>query len=236
MLFSLLITLVFSFGFFIESIVGFGGSLISYSILGFFMDIKHMVIAGLYIGTCASCYIIFTDSRSFAKKIFIANFPICFFGTLIGALIFSLINSQTMLVLFGAFAIILSTKVVFFDNIKFPHFMKNSLLFLGGISTGLFGIGGPFIANALKDYFKGKSELRSTMAVIFVALNVVRFIQLSIAGEISYEFVEKIWWTIFPIIGAVYLGYHVHLKISENFFKKMVAAMTLFSGIVFLFK
>jgi uncharacterized membrane protein YfcA len=74
------------------------------------------------------------------------------------------------------------------------------------------------------------------MAVIFVAMNVVRFFQLSIAGEIHYEFLEKIWWTIFQILAFVYLGYHVHLKISENFFKKMVGAMTLFSGIVFLFK
>jgi uncharacterized protein len=236
MLIPLLIALSFSIGFFIESIIGFGGGLIAYSILGFFMDIKKMVIIGVYIGSCASAYILITDHRSFSKKIFFQSMPICFLGTMIGSLIFSNIDSQTILILFGAFAIILSAKVIFFDKIQFPTLFKNALLLTGGFSTGLFGIGGPFIVNALKDTFKGRSELRSTMAGIFVAMNVVRIIQLSIQGEIRLELFADTWWTVIPALIAIYFGYKAHLKISEVFFKKMVGAMTLFSGIVFLFK
>lgn len=233
---SFLIALFFSIGFFIESIIGFGGALITFSVLGFFMDVKEMVIIGLYIGSCSSIYIFITDHRSFSKKIFLQSMPICFLGTMIGTLIFSNIDSQTMLTLFGAFSIILSAKVIFFDKIKFPTLFRNVLLLAGGISSGLFGIGGPFIVNALKDTFKGKSELRSTMAGIFVAMNSVRIIQLLIQKEIRLEIFVNTWWTIFPVLIAIYFGYKAHLKISETFFKKMIGAMTLFSGIVFLFK
>lgn len=236
MLLPILIASLFSLGFFIESIIGFGGGLIAYSILGFFMDVKKMVIVGLYIGTCSSTYIFMTDHKSFSKKIFLQSMPICFLGTMIGVLIFSNIDSQTMLTLFGAFAIILSAKVIFFDNMKFPALLRNALLLTGGISTGLFGIGGPFIVNALKNTFKGKSELRSTMAGIFMAMNFTRIIQLSIQNEIHLESFKQTWWTVIPVLIAIYFGYQLHLRISEAFFKKMVGAMTLFSGIVFLFK
>ena len=69
----ILITIFFCLGFFIESIIGFGGGLIAYAILGFFMDIKQMILSGLYIGTCSSAYIIVTDHKSFSKKIFFKN-------------------------------------------------------------------------------------------------------------------------------------------------------------------
>lgn len=232
----LLIATAFSLGFYIESIIGFGGGLIAYAILGFFMDIKSMVLVGLYIGTCASAYIIITDHKSFSKKVFLSSLPVCFLGTIIGVLIFTKIDSKTMLVIFGALSIILSTKIIFFDDLKFPNLFKNALLSIGGISHGLFGIGGPFVVNAVKGEFKNKSELRTTMAVFFVSLNIVRFIQLFLQKTISIGFFSEVWWTIFPVFIAIFFGFKAHLKISESVFKRMIGAMTFFAGIVFLFK
>ncbi len=232
----LLIAIAFSLGFFVESIIGFGGGLIAYSILGFSMDIKNMVLCGLYIGTCASSYIIFTDHKSFAKKIFLSSFPICFLGTMIGVFLFAKLDSKTMLIIFGALSIILSTKVLFFDDLKFPKLLRSFLLLVGGVSQGLFGIGGPFVVNALKDEFKNKSELRTTMGTFFVSLNIVRFIQLFLQKSVNVSFFASVWWTIIPVFIAIYFGYKAHLKISETFFKKIVGAMTFFAGVVFLLK
>lgn len=232
----ILIAISFSVGFFIESIIGFGGGLIAYSVLGFFMDIKHMVLAGLYIGTCSSAYIVFTDHKSFAKKTFMSALPVCLLGTMLGVLIFSHISSKAMLTTLGALSIILSAKIVFFDDIKFPKSFRTALLLIGGISHGLFGIGGPFVVNALRGEFKNKSELRTTMATFFVTLNIVRFFQLILQDEIHATLFADIWWVIFPIFIAIFYGFKAHLKISEEFFKKLIGAMTLFSGIVFLLK
>ena len=236
MLIPLLIAISFSAGFFIESIIGFGGGLIAYSFLGFFMDIKQMVLAGLYIGTCASTYIVITDHKSFNKQAFISALPTCFLGTIVGVFIFSKLSSQAMLLTFGILAITLSVKVIFFDHLKFPRIFRSSLLAIGGVSHGLFGIGGPFVVNALKDEFKNKSELRTTMAAFFVTLNIFRFIQLIMQNEIHSELFAQIWWVIFPIFIAIYFGFKAHLKISEAFFKRLIGAMTFFAGIVFLLK
>ncbi len=232
----ILIAIAFLLGFFIESIIGFGGGLIAYAILGYFMDIKQMILSGLYIGTCASAYILFTDHKSFSKKAFAQALPVCLIGTMLGVLIFTKASSKSMLLMLGILSILLSIKVIFFDNIKFPQLFRNSLLSIGGVSHGLFGIGGPFVVNALKDDFKNKSELRSTMALFFVSLNLVRFIQLSLQDQINTGLFKDIWWVIFPIFLAIYIGFKVHLHISEVLFKKLIGAMTLFSGIIFLFK
>ncbi len=231
-----IIALSFSLGFFVESIVGFGGGLIAYSILGFFMDIKEMILVGLYIGTCSSAYIAYTDFQSFDKKTFKSIIPITFVATIIGVLIFSRVPEQILSLAFALLLMALAIKIMFFEKYIFPKFFRNQLLFVGGVSQGAFGIGGPFVVNALKNDFKNKSALRTTMAVFFVVFNLIRVAQLSLEGQIDPEFFMKIWWTVIPAFVAIKFGHLVHLKISENFFKKLISLMTIFAAIKFFIK
>jgi uncharacterized membrane protein YfcA len=233
---AVLIATSFSLGFFVESIIGFGGGLIAYSILVFFIDLKEMIIAGLYVGTISSAYIFFTDRKSFDKKIFKPLIPFCLAGTIFGAFIFSRFPSEILALIFGSLLMLIAIKTIFFDRLTFPKMFKNKLLFIGGISQGAFGIGGPFIANALKSDFKNKSVLRTTMSVFFVVFNLIRAVQLSLEGEIDPEFIASIAWTFIPVFFAIHLGYRVHLKISEEFFRKLIGLMTIFAGLEFLSK
>ena len=236
MLIPILIALSFSLGFFVESIIGFGGGLIAYSILGFFIDLKAMVMAGLYIGTCASAYIVYTDYKSFDMKIFKSILPLSLLGTIVGVFAFSMLSSQTLALGLGAVLIILSIKILFFETYVLPRLFRNKLIFIGGVSHGSFGIGGPFWVNSLQKDFKNKSNLRTTMAMTFVFFNLVRILQLSLQGQLKLDFFADIWWVIIPIFITIKLGHYVHLKISAEFFKKLIAIMTMLSGAKFLLK
>lgn len=231
---SILIATFFSVGFFVESVIGTGGGLLAYSFLGFFSDIKEMILAGLFIGTCSSSYIIYTDHKSFNKELFINTIPYCFFGTIIGVLIFSKFDVRILGGILGVLLIIISLKTIFFHKANLPKFLKNKLLFIGGFSHGAFGIGGPFVTNALRDDFKNKSDLRTTMAVYFVTFNFLRIIQLGIQGQLHWNFFNKIWWTMIPVFIAIKIGYKVHLKISETLLKKIIAFIAFLAGIKFL--
>jgi uncharacterized membrane protein YfcA len=234
MLAATLIAISFSLGFFVESIIGFGGGLIAYSILGFFLDLKEMILAGLYIGTLSSAYIVSTDFKSFNQKILQKIAPISLLGTILGVVIFSHFSSQILSITFGVLLVLLSIKTMFFDDFIFPKFLQKNLLLIGGISQGAFGIGGPFVANALKNDFQNKSEFRATMAMFFVVFNLVRVAQLGFHGELKLDFFTQIWWCPIPIFCAIKLGHLVHLKISEDIFKKGIALMTIFAGLKFL--
>lgn len=231
---AILIALFFSIGFFVESIVGLGGTLIAYALLSFFIDIKEMIIAALYIATCSSIYIIYTDAKSFSKTIFLKSLPMCIIGTICGALIFSKFDSRTLSLILGLLLIFLATQTFFFNKITLPKIFKNKLLFIGGASHGAFGIGGPFIVNALYKDFNNKSQLRTTLAIFFVAFNLERILQLSLQGQINFDFIKEIWWVMLPVGFAIYLGYKAHLIANEQLLKKAIAILTFFGGIKFL--
>lgn len=230
-----LIALIFCFGFFIESIVGFGGTLVAFAILGYFLDIKDLILLGLYIATTASIYVVASDYKSLQKEIFLKSLPYCLIGTILGIILFVYLSSAVLLKVFAIFLIILSLKTFFFDKIKFHKILLNKLLIVGGLNHGLFGIGGPFFVAVLKNQFKCKSELRATMAVFFISFNAVRYIQLALTGNFNNELFLQFWWIPLPLAVAIYLGHKIHLKISEKFFKHAIASLTLISGISFLF-
>ncbi len=233
---AILIAISFSLGFFVESIIGFGGGLIAYSILVFFLDFKEMILTGFYIGTISSAYILCTDHKSFDKKTFKSAIPLSIIGTIFGAFLFAKLSPEILSLIFGILLTVLAIKIMFFDSFIFPKIFKQKLIFIGGIAQGAFGIGGPFWANALKNDFQNKSAFRATMAALFVTFNLIRFVQLFLQDQLRLEFFINIWWTIIPVFIAIKLGHLVHLKISENLFKKGIAIMTIFAGLKFLSK
>jgi uncharacterized membrane protein YfcA len=231
-----LIGLIFCIGFFVESIIGFGGTLVAFAILGFFIDIKELILMAIYVATCASIFVVASDYKQFSKTIFLKSFPFCLMGTIIGVVFFVHNNSQIIIFAFGLFLLFLAAKTMFFDNVKLPKHFSNLVLTIGGISQGVFGIGGPFFAIALKDKFKNKSEMRATLAMFFITFNLIRICQFSFQDALTFDIFFKLWWIAAPLAVAIHLGHLVHKKLSEGAFKKIVAILATFSGIEFLFK
>ena len=236
MFFASLISIFFSLGFFFESIFGFGGGLIAYSFLGFFFEVKETILAGLYIGTISSMYIAFGSRKYFEAKIFTKLIPVALLGSILGVYVFINFSSKILSFFLGLVLFFLAIRIIFFDKYEFPKIIKNKFLIIGAISQGAFGIGGPFIVNAIRNDFKSKSSLRATMAVYFVFCNVLRIAQMSFAKKLEIDFFIGISWTIIPVFVAIYLGHLVHLKIKDKVFKNGVAIITLLASINFLFK
>ena len=231
---TIFIAIAFALGFFVESIVGFGGGLIAYFLLSFVTDIKTMILAGLYIGSCSSGYIVLTSYKSCNFKVIKKFLPIVALGTICGVFAFSYLPIKIISLIFAITLALLALRIVFFEKLVLNNFVKNKLMFFGGISQGAFGIGGPFWANALENKLNNKTEFRATMAGFFVIFNFVRFLQLTATNQLDLDFFIKISWVIFPIFVAIKIGYKVHLKISNNWFKKLIGYLTLFSAFKFI--
>ncbi|MFZ9180543.1 MAG: TSUP family transporter [Rickettsiales bacterium] len=233
---TILIALFFSIGFFFESIFGFGGGLISYFFLSFFTDLKTMVMAGLYIGSLSSLYIAFSGRKFFDKKLFFKIMPITIIFSIFGAFIFSVANTNFLTILLGVTLLLLSIKLSFFEKYQFPKILRLKLLMLGTFIQGTFGVGGPFVVNALYDRFSSKSSLRTTMAMFFLCCNILRFIQISITSPADLKIISEIFPTIIPVFIAIYLGHLIHVKISDKYFKKGIAIITFLASLNFFAK
>ena len=234
---SLIVAIVFFIWFLIVSIFGFWGLILSFTILSFFMDTKEMIFVGLYASTIAQFFVVCTDPKSFSKTEFLSIFPTALIATIIGVFIFTFFSSILLLKIFAVFLMILSIKSLFFDTIKATNkYIKHILLFIGGILQGIFGTWQPFAVMAMKNSFKNKSELRTTMSAFLVIFNIIRSIQLGIQGNFEYEPILQYWWLPLILLAAVIIGHRIHVKCSEYYFKLGIDILILFCSIVLLLK
>lgn len=234
---STLIAVIFFISFFCESVFGFGGLLIAFAVLSFFVEIKEIIPIAIYVGIFASICVLYTDRKSIDWQLLLKRiFPFALLGTIVGATLFSYLSNAILLKVFAMFLIVIAIKSLVFQKLSFMKYLKRPLLFGGGVMHGIYGIGGPFTLLAIKQDFKSKSYLRSTMAVYFILFNLVRIIQFKITAQFAIADFFAMWWLAGPIFVAVFLGYRIHLRISEEVFKKIINILLLLAGIIYILK
>ena len=231
----LIIGVVFCLCFGVESIFGFGGTILALTFLSFFFDIKEMVALSIFTGFIASIFIFFSEKKSFNKviygKILLASIP----GLVLGSLFLKNFSSEVIVYIFAGFLIVFSGWTILSPKISVPSFLKPVINFMGGLFSGILGAPGPFFVASMKDIFQSKAEMRITFAAVFMTLNLLRF-PLYIQNEVlDFEKVIPFWWIIIPLLLTIWLGYKIHVKISERFFQVGISILLCLAGFSLLF-
>ena len=229
------IALIACFAYAIESIFGFGGTIIFLGLSGFFFDFNSLLKLAMIVGLSSGLAVLI-QSYKYASlkhliKILIYTIP----GALIGTYFISYFASDILIKIFAIILIIYGCFNLFFPDIKFPQFLKNFFVILGGFIQGIYTIGGPFVLMGYKDYFSSKQELRSTMAGYFFIINSLRAIFFMFLGG-SYLEIVKIYYPIALLVMlSVWLGYFIHKQIPEILFKKLIIIAITLIGVLILF-
>ena len=229
------IALIACFAYAIESIFGFGGTIIFLGISGFFFDFNSLLKLAMIVGLSSGLAVLIQSykyvSLNHLIKILIYTIP----GALIGTYFISYFASDILIKIFAIILIIYGCFNLFFPDIRFPQFLKNFFVILGGFIQGIYTIGGPFVLMGYKDYFSSKQELRSTMAGYFFIINSLRAIFFMFLGG-SYLEIVKIYYPIaFLVMISVWLGYFIHKQIPEILFKKLIIIAITLIGVLILF-
>jgi uncharacterized membrane protein YfcA len=229
------IALIACFAYAIESIFGFGGTIIFLGISGFFFDFNSLLKLAMIVGLSSGLAVLIQSykyvSFNHLIKILIYTIP----GALIGTYFISYFASDILIKIFAIILIIYGCFNLFFPDIRFPQFLKNFFVILGGFIQGIYTIGGPFVLMGYKDYFSSKQELRSTMAGYFFIINTLRAIFFMFLGG-SYLEIVKIYYPIALLVMlSVWLGYFIHKQIPEILFKKLIIIAITLIGVLILF-
>ena len=229
------IALIACFAYAIESIFGFGGTIIFLGISGFFFDFNSLLKLAMIVGLSSGLAVLIQSykyvSLNHLIKILIYTIP----GALIGTYFISYFASDILIKIFAIILIIYGCFNLFFPDIRFPQFLKNFFVILGGFIQGIYTIGGPFVLMGYKDYFSSKQELRSTMAGYFFIINSLRAIFFMFLGG-SYLEIVKIYYPIALLVMlSVWLGYFIHKQIPEILFKKLIIIAITLIGVLILF-
>ena len=229
------IALIACFAYAIESIFGFGGTIIFLGLSGFFFDFNSLLKLAMIVGLSSGLAVLI-QSYKYASlkhliKILIYTIP----GALIGTYFISYFASDILIKIFALILIVYGCFNLFFPDIKFPQFLKSFFVILGGFIQGIYTIGGPFVLMGYKDNFSSKQELRSTMAGYFFIINSLRAIFFVFLGG-SYLEIVKIYYPIALLVMlSVWLGYFIHKQIPEILFKKLIIIAITLIGVLILF-
>ena len=229
------IALIACFAYAIESIFGFGGTIIFLGISGFFFDFNSLLKLAMIVGLSSGLAVLIQSYKYVSLKHLIKILIYTIPGALIGTYFISYFASDILIKIFALILIVYGCFNLFFPDIKFPQFLKNFFVILGGFIQGIYTIGGPFVLMGYKDNFSSKQELRSTMAGYFFIINSLRAIFFVFLGG-SYLEIVKIYYPIALLVMlSVWLGYFIHKQIPEILFKKLIIIAITLIGVLILF-
>jgi len=231
---SLWLCLAFSVGFTFESIFGFGGGIVAYSILAFLFDIKSVVLVGLYVGTISSFVVFATSIKYIDYKLIKNNLLYIFAGVIVGALFFKFLPSKILIRIYSISLMLIALRALLFANFIVNSRLAKYIFGFGGVIQGALGIGGPFLALGLKSQNVNKTVFRASLSAIFCIVNIYRYIQLSLTGAMPWNFFTKFWFVPIPVMFSLWIGYQFHKKIPQHKFDRHIYIGILVSSIAFL--
>jgi len=193
-----------------------------------------MIVLTLFLAMTSSLCIFLSDYKKFNYTIFIEVFFAAVPGILLGALFLKNFDSRVILKIFSVFLIFYSLWSLLNLPFLVSRIFKPIINFLGGILVGLFGTGGPLFLVAMRERFKDKSELRTTIAAIFLICGIFRIPTYYYQGLLDFSRVYKFWPIILPFITTIILGKKVHVRISEKLFQTGISVLLLIAGVSFL--
>ena len=231
------IAFIASIAYAIESIFGFGGTIIFLGISGLFYDFNSLLKLAMIVALASGLAVLIQSYKHLSWKhlmqILIYTIP----GAIFGTYLITFFSSDLLIKFFALILIIYGCFNLFFPNLIIPNYLKRGLLILGGIIQGIYTIGGPFVLMGYKDNFSSKQELRSTMAGYFFTINSIRAIFFMMLGESYVDIIFSYYPIAILVMISVWLGYFIHKKIPEILFRKLIIiAITLIGVLILLTK
>jgi uncharacterized membrane protein YfcA len=236
-----LATLIIFGAYFIFGISGFGSSIVAVPLLVQMYPLKSVVPMMVIIDICASLYVGRKSSQDANFKELKWLFPFSLIGMILGIFLLVQAPSEPLLITLGCFAAINGARVLWQRNsaMRDPinKWWAAPFGFFGGAFTALFATGGPIYVSYLSLRINDPKALRATMAFAIFILTLLRLILMLVTGLI-------LSW---PVIGlavclmpatffGIWLGTHVHTKLSNTAMRVAYGSILLFAGTMLLIR
>jgi uncharacterized membrane protein YfcA len=224
-------------GFFVQTLVGFAGSLIALPILLLGLQLPDAIAYISIFYLFSSTYMVFKEWKNIDRKTILRLTLASVIGVVLGIVVLSYTKPMVLQRGLGVF-ILLYVAYVLFGKTKVILGRKTNLAFgvLGGFFSGVFSTGGPLYVISVKNSVQEARSFRATMIGVLALVTLIRVPALSISGILNLEHV-KISLLLLPVFFlAQFLGVKLFPKINENQFKNILLILLCLSGLSLLFK
>ncbi|NOX42389.1 MAG: sulfite exporter TauE/SafE family protein [Gammaproteobacteria bacterium] len=232
-----LLTITCIIAYIFEIIFGLAGTIIMILIMTFLYDSKTLVVYSVLPQILVGAIGLIRTKKTIESGFFIKMVLFASLGAVVGITVFYYLP-QTLfhqllasaITLFGLFLVI-SPKIL-----KFNSIVARLLDITAGASQALFGISGPIAMTRLMGTFEDKTVIRNYALAFFLTLNIFRVGGYVINSTFTPDILEMIYISAPFIAIALWFSNHLHYKINDVLFKKVVSWVILFGGVTMLLK
>lgn len=203
--------------------------------------LKSVVPMMVIIDICASLYVGRKSSQDANFKELKWLFPFSLIGMILGIFLLVQAPTEPLLITLGCFAAINGARVLWQRNsaMRDPinKWWAAPFGFFGGAFTALFATGGPIYVSYLSLRINDPKALRATMAFAIFILTLLRLILMLVTGLIlSWPVIGLAVCLIPATFFGIWLGTHVHTKLSNTAMRVAYGSILLFAGTMLLIR
>lgn len=225
--------------YFIRGITGFGSGLVAVPLLALFLPLQFVVPLVLLLDFTASLVIGGLHFKRVQWGEIGVLVPFGIVGVVAGTSLLVKLPAEPMLIALAAFVFIFAVRSMFNIHGDKPasRGWAAPAALTGGTVGALFGTGGPPYVIYLSHRIRDKSDLRATFSALFFIEGLTRIASFLVAGLLLTAQVWLAYVVALPLVmGALYLGGHMHVSLSRTQMTRLVGILLLVSSISLLFK
>jgi uncharacterized membrane protein YfcA len=212
-----------------EGAIGFGGTVLAASIGAQVVELDVLLPAFVPLNILMSSWLLGRGLRTVSWRMLIVEVaPAVAVGAAVGL---ALPFASWLPFAFGLFVIGLALFQLLRPGADaLPRLAQLGLLGLGGIAHGLFGTGGPMIVYVTRRRLADKLAFRSTLAVLWLALNAALLTKFVTTGLYHRPVFEVGAVLALVIVPGLFIGERVHRKLDAPRFERIVWIVLLLAG------
>jgi hypothetical protein len=216
-----------------EGAIGFGSTVLAVSLGAQLVPLDVLLPAFVPLNLVLSSYLLARGWRVVAWRVLATEVaPAVGAGAALGLAAFHLPGRRYLILAFAAFVIALAVlELVRPAGRELGRGARIALLGLGGVVHGLFGTGGPLIVYVVRRRLPDKLVFRSTLAVLWLALNVALFANFASSGLYVAPVGTAFVALAVAIVPGLALGDRIHHRLDAAKFERAVWLLLLAAGI-----
>ncbi len=242
----LILSAVLGAGAFVESVAGFGGTVMALSLGARWFGIEALLAWFLPLNLGLSLALALRGRPAIEwRALGTAILPMMLLGLAGGTALAWVVDAEGARAMFAALVIVVALAEIAVQVTararaadapprRVPMIAQRGLLLGAGVVHGLFATGGPLAVAVISRNIRTKTALRATLAVMWFVLNVIVLSRLAVRGHVDADSLVGSAQLVPAMAVGMVFGEVVHRRTSETWFRAVVAGLLLVTGTLLL--
>lgn len=233
MLENVLFVLIMMFSVFLQSLVGFGGTLLAMPLGIMISGIALTKPVLTFVAWVTGITVVISEFRYINKRELVKMVSVMLVGVIAGIWLTGKVDLKILLLAYAVVVTAIGAKKLFFSSSgQAPAYLRAVSLAVAGIMQGLFVSGGSFLAVYATYQIPEKRAFRATVNSVWAVVNTVMMTMYAINGDITGSVAVMSGVCLIPALIAVWLGGMLTKKVRQSTFLIIVYLLLIVSGIV----